>query len=73
MESKRSSGNYACANRTADAAGRGWNAALAEQSHRQPFVGERYFVGSFLENELAQSLEGYWTLEKLKGLKKLQT
>jgi hypothetical protein len=26
-----------------------------------------------LENELAQSLEGYWTLEKLKGLKKLQT
>ena len=53
-----------------DAAARGWNVALAEQRRPQAIVGERYFAGSFLENELAQSLEGYWTVTNWKALKR---
>jgi hypothetical protein len=35
-------------------------------------IGEQYFAGSFLENELAQLSKGYETVTKLKELKKLQ-
>jgi hypothetical protein len=38
-------------------------------------IGGQYFAGSFLENELAQSLERYWTVTNWKALKryKLET
>jgi hypothetical protein len=38
-------------------------------------MGGQYFAGSFLENELAQSLERYWTVTNWKALKryKLET
>jgi len=33
-------------------------------------IGGQYFVGAFLENELAQTLEGYWTVTNWKALKR---
>ena len=70
MESKRSSGNCVCANRTADAAGRAWNAAPLEQEYRRVAPGEQYFAGSFLESGLARVLERYETVTKWKALKR---
>jgi hypothetical protein len=54
MESKRSSGNCAYANLVAVAAGHGSNVGRVAQDLGRAVIGERYFAGSFLENELAQ-------------------
>jgi len=67
MELKHSSENCVCANRTADAAGRGWNAAPLEQEYRRVAPGEQYFAGSFSESGLAR-LEGYGAFTKWKAL-----
>ena len=55
MESKRWSENFVYANRTADAAGRGSNAAPLEQEYRRLAPGEQYFAVSFSESGLARS------------------
>ena len=75
MELRHSSENCVCASPTADAAGRGWNAAPLEQEYRRVAPGEQYFAGSFLESGLARVLERYETVTKWKALKryKLQT
>jgi hypothetical protein len=54
MESKHSLENCVCANRKADAIGRGWNAALLEQEYCRVVPGEQYFAVSFLESGLAR-------------------
>ena len=75
MESKHWSENFVYANRTADAAGRGSNAAPLEQEYRRLAPGEQYFAVSFSESGLARVLERYETVTKWKALKryKLQT
>ena len=72
MGSKRSSENCVCANRTADAAGRGWNAARLEQEYRRVAPGEQYFAGSFSESGLAR-LRRIWGVYKVESAKTLQT
>jgi len=73
MESKRWSGNCACASHVGDAGERAWNVALAELRPHRALAGERYFAGSFLENELAPYLKGYWTVTNWKALKTLES
>ena len=46
--------NCVCANRTADAAGRAWNAARVNQDYRPSAPGEQYFAFSFSESGLAR-------------------
>ena len=70
MESKHWSENCVCANRIADAAGRGWNAAPLEPEYPRVAPGEQYFAGSFLESGLARVLERYETVTKWKALKR---
>ena len=72
MELKHSSENCVCANRTADAAGRGWNAAPLEQEYRRVAPGEQYFAGSFSESGLAR-LRRIWGVYKVESVKTLQT
>jgi len=55
MGSKRWSENCVYANRTADAVGRGSNAAPLEQEYRRLAPGEQYFAVFFSESGLAQS------------------
>jgi hypothetical protein len=54
MELKRWSENCVYANRTADAAGREWNADPPEPEYRRVAPGEQCFAVSFSESGLAQ-------------------